>query len=746
MDVDKGNIFKLLNGNIQYIVPVYQRKYNWERDRQCRRLWLDIVEMEKLGKKYHFLASIVNIAEVATPMGISKFLVIDGQQRITTMSLLMIALRDYIIEQQITDVNTDQLTYFVLKNNLATGSDIYKLLLTEEDRDTFCHLIDYLDKKKLPETDKQSNLYKNYVYFLERIQSKELSPGQVYNSLSKLQIVNITLKREDGDDPQRIFESLNSTGMALGKSDLIRNYILMGLSDEKQKTIYQLYWQPFEKSFRETDTDKKADRMDEFFRYYLMIKTNSKRVINEEIYEEFKDYAATVNSMEALTDDIFEFGNYFNQTISATTDYPLLNKKLRELMPLNSTVYTLFFMPFLIYAKGTSMPETEMYKIADIIENYLARRIMCDARSAALTQAFLNLHTEVTRIQKQHTAQNEPLTASYSDIMTYVLLHWQGDAYFPTDINIKESFPTRMVYLLPGQNKAFLFERLENSCGPETNEILGLDNKMKKTVSIEHIMPQTLTADWKRELGPDWQRVYDTYLHTFGNLTLTGYNPNYSNKTFHEKQIGYVESNGTKVYGFKDSVYHLSIGLGDLTHWSETEIEERNNEICNQFLSLWPMPTTTYIPLKKLIEKISFIDVLNGFPLRYRQIKTFSFQGVEHVVCNWKDVLIEVSRLVYAEYPAEIELLCNEEHNYHKVKWIDHCSEFAPGLWVWTASNTKTKIGIMRFLFEKTNIPFSILSFELRPERNSTTSNEEMDVEFPSDDQAEEDSSDDTAV
>ena len=259
MDTSKGSIYELLNGKYQYIVPVYQRKYSWLKDKQCERLWKDIVKMEQHEKRHHFVGAIVNISETNMPMGIHKYLVIDGQQRITTLTLLMIALRDYIKDNPCEEVDEETLTYFLLKNDHQKGEDKYKLILSDSDKEI---LIKLIDNAPLNEIQKQSNLYINYIYFKESISTGELSPIQIYNSIAKLQIVSITLNSADGDDPQLIFESLNSTGMDLSQSDLIRNFILMGLSNEKQNEVYKDYWRPMEDTF---SNENRSEIMDNFF-------------------------------------------------------------------------------------------------------------------------------------------------------------------------------------------------------------------------------------------------------------------------------------------------------------------------------------------------------------------------------------------------------------------------------------------------------------------------------------------------
>lgn len=244
MDARKGNIFEILNGNRQFLIPVYQRYYSWDLE-QCRRLWNDIVDMQKENKAGHFVGSIVNIAEQAMPTGVQKYMIIDGQQRMTTLTLLLLSLRDYAIQHpEDTTINSRRIDNMLLKNEYEAGDERYKLLLTETDRDILIRLV---ESKLIPDGTK-SRLIDNYKFFSGKIADRDLRPAEIYESIGKLQIVNITLDRTV-DDAQAIFESLNSTGKELSESDLIRNYVLMGLAPSEQTYVYEHLWRPMEQLF-----------------------------------------------------------------------------------------------------------------------------------------------------------------------------------------------------------------------------------------------------------------------------------------------------------------------------------------------------------------------------------------------------------------------------------------------------------------------------------------------------------------
>jgi len=257
MDAIKGNINSILNVSKQFIIPVYQRKYSWEQE-QCQRLWDDIVEMQEQSRKGHFVGSIVNIAEQAMPTGIQKFMIIDGQQRMTTLTLLLIALRDFGFEHiEDKSINPKEINGMCLQNDYATGEGKYKMLLTQTDKPVLIKLIERSPLDGI----KASRIIDNYKFFVGKIAEQKLSTQQIQEGVAKLQIVNITLDRAV-DDAQLIFESLNSTGMDLYQSDLIRNYILMGLEPKMQHNIYENYWSLMEKLF---DYEKQTSLMDKFF-------------------------------------------------------------------------------------------------------------------------------------------------------------------------------------------------------------------------------------------------------------------------------------------------------------------------------------------------------------------------------------------------------------------------------------------------------------------------------------------------
>ena len=440
MDIDKGSIYQLLNGQYQYIIPVYQRKYSWLAEVQCARLWKDIVNMVKQHKQHHFVGSIVSVAEKYSLMGVQKRLIIDGQQRMTTLSILMIALRDYLVEQGAGEEVEENIN-MVLKNPSRKGDDAYKMLLTDTDRDIMIKLVD-----KLPIGENEdSKIYTNYLYFKQKVAEGILTPDEVYESISKLDIVGIVLDRAQGDDPQLIFESLNSTGMDLSKSDLIRNYILMGLDNDEQKSIYNNYWKPFEKNF---PTQDGTDRMDRFFRDYLTMKKGV-FIKFDTIYDVFKDFAenSEFSKQEELAEDIMIYGDLYTNITSEDKKLPLSQQALKPIFKEIRILRMEVVYPFLLkvyhdYSKGMITLD-EFVRILKLTIAYVVRRTVCEIPTNSMNKTFTTLKNEIRPDDYLNSVE-----AAFFYLDTY--------KRFPDDKEFKECLCKRNMYSIRISNYMYV--------------------------------------------------------------------------------------------------------------------------------------------------------------------------------------------------------------------------------------------------------------------------------------------------
>lgn len=557
MDARKGNIYEILNGNKQFLIPVYQRYYSWDID-QCKRLWNDIVEMQKKGKSGHFVGSIVNIAEQAMPTGVQKFMIIDGQQRTTTLTLLLLALRDYAIANPAdTTINAKRIDNMLLKNEYESGDERYKLLLTETDRDI---LISLIESKPIADGTK-SKLLDNYKYFVGKIADQELSPAEIYESIGKLQIVNITLDRTM-DDAQAIFESLNSTGKELSESDLIRNYVLMGLEPTEQTYVYEHMWRPMELMFSYETQDT---LMDKFFRDYLTMKLT--RIPKQgRVYDEFKLYHLNCefSTIRELCQDLLTYAKYYTDIVFARSSNPVLKGLYSDINDLRMEVS----YPFLIkvhndYAEHI-ITEDELLEILRLCISYVFRRSICGIPTNSLNKTFATLRNEIR--------QDDYLNS----IKAFFILR---DDYkeFPNDEKFVAAFISRDTYNMRSRN--FILSHLENF---ENKSIIVVEN-----YTIEHIMPQNknLSIEWQTMLGANWREIQKTYLHTIGNLTLTCYNSEMSDHSFLTK----IDMEG----GFKESALRLNGFVVKQTEWTESTIKTRAKLLAEKAKKIWAFPKMT---------------------------------------------------------------------------------------------------------------------------------------------------------
>lgn len=569
MDARKGNIYEILNGNKQFLIPVYQRYYSWDIE-QCKRLWNDIVEMQKKGKVGHFVGSIVNIAEQAMPTGVQKYMIIDGQQRMTTLSLLLLALRDYAIKNpEDTTINARRIDNMLLKNEYESGDERYKLLLTETDRDILMRLV---EEKPIPD-DTRSKLLDNYKFFAGKIADKELQPAEVYESIGKLQIVNITLDRSV-DDAQSIFESLNSTGKELSESDLIRNYVLMGLEPTEQTYVYEHLWRPMELLFVYETQDSVMDR---FFRDYLTMKIT--RIPKQDrVYEEFKLYHLNCefSTIRELCQDLLTYAKYYTDMVFKRSSNPALKSLYEDINDLRMEVS----YPFLLkvhndYAEGI-ISEDDLKLIIRLCISYVFRRSICDIPTNSLNKTFATL-------------KNEIKPDDYVNSIKAFFVMRDDYKEFPDDDKFTAAFVSRDIYTMRSRN--FILSHLEN-----------YDNKAPiiiENYTIEHIMPQnsSLSPEWQQMLGANWREVQKTYLHTIGNLTLTAYNSEMSDHPFMVK----MDMEG----GFKESALRLNAYVVKLTEWNEQRIKERASLLADKAKQIWAYPdmTATELAPYQTVEK-----------------------------------------------------------------------------------------------------------------------------------------------
>ncbi len=566
----KAKAMKLLkfikdNQKNQLVIPIYQRVYSWEKE-QCKELWDDIIKIGGDDKMDgHFIGSILYVLYGIMHSG-NTLLIIDGQQRLTTITLLLTALRDHWSDKR-KEIEDDYLI-----NSDEDGDKKFRLILSDSDKDTLLSLID--ENRRKP-SKPSSKIVENFELFGKWIRKNTDKLETIFKGLKKLMIVEIALK-EGKYDPQLIFESMNSKGIELVQTDLIRNYVVMETEIEKREDFYNKYWRVMEEKLKQSKREdfkqsKREDLFNKFVRHYLTIKTREIPNIKK-VYVAFKDYQQKERiAIEDLLKDLQKYCGYFCRIVFKKEDDKDLNKALGFLVDLErDVIYPLLLELYSDYSDGV-LSKADLIPIIYLTESYICRRAVCGIPSSGLNKFFAFFTKKINKVQYLENIK------AYFGYLT-------EEQRFPGDDEFKNSFTTKELCDSKKTEKArYYLERLENF---DTKEPVNT-----KECTIEHIMPQTLTEEWERDLGENFQAIHDKYLHTIGNLTLTGYNQKYSNNSFQEKRD--MEK------GFKQSPLRLNQSLRDLESFGEEEIKKRANDLADWALKIWTYPKLDAETLEK---------------------------------------------------------------------------------------------------------------------------------------------------
>lgn len=669
----------------RFIIPVYQRNYDWKIE-NCKQLYDDLIQVIKNNSKTHFFGSIVSVYE---PSGRNtEFLIIDGQQRLTTMSLLFLALYNLLEEKIIISEDEslkDQIYEDFLVDKYQPQEKRMKLKPIKNDQKAFSKLFNSKD-----DYIKDSNLTINYSYFYERIQKQEITIDELFDAICRLEIINITLNNED--NPQLIFESLNSTGLDLSEGDKIRNYILMGLPKQKQDEYYEKYWNCIEKC---TKYDVSS-----FIRDYLSVK---QLVIpsQKKVYINFKKYVedSSLKIIEIL-EDLLSYAKRYNILLCGKTSSKELNSCINRLNRLETTVTRPFFLEVLRLYDENQINLNEVAEAFSITESYLFRRTICDLPTNALNKIFLLLNREIMRY--------DGTDSNYIEKLKFALLSKKDRARFPNDDDFSLMFTEKPIYQMNSKNKIYILERLENFGTLEDKDIYRHYDEGE--YSIEHIMPQHLTPAWIKELGDSYEEIHDTWLHRIANLTLTAYNSKYSNSTFVEKK--------TMKNGFEDSGIRLNTYVSKKDKWTLAELRDRNDYLLKRALDIWAFPSTNYKPQEKQLDSYTLDDEASF--LSDRQIAKFVYKGIEQPVVSWVEMYTKVLRALYLEDKTiitKIALSTDDDLSIHfstNKRIFKKCDEIGDNVYVQTNTNTQSKLSVLNRLYKLYGMDPTDLVFYLR--------------------------------
>jgi uncharacterized protein with ParB-like and HNH nuclease domain len=569
MDAKTVPLHKALQSKCQFVVPIYQRNYSWN-EKQNYRLLQDIINVGRSRDATHFLGSIVYIAKSFQPSFISELQLIDGQQRITTVSILLYVLYEKIDDE---DIKNDIMDLLINRNK--KGNKRYKILLSQQDSETYARLLN-------GETDiciDDSLVDNTYRFFRRKLSPKTKSELQlIWQGILKLVVVQISLFYEH-DDPQLIFETLNSTGKDLTEADKIRNYLLMNLDQGDQENVYINKWLPIERLFNKADKD---DRFDRFVRDFLTMKYGNGRIPTlGNVYEEFKEFSDESDAnTHQIADDLRKYSRYY-ACIHLNREK---NKKLAKAFNDIKSIRVEVSYPFLLEVYADYMDgiinEKDIEEIIRVIESYTYRRQVCDLPTRGQNTLFARMISEIDK-------------DNYVESIKCNFLARKNEYRFPSDQEFEDKFASRDMFNF--RPKFYTLLKLENSYHPKS-----LVNKVD--YSVEHIMPQkdNLSAEWKNMLGPDYQRIHETYLHTIGNLTLTAYNSEMSDKPFKAKKS--IKG------GFDSSPLSLNKTLFDINYWNEDAILSRSVNLASKATIIWSKPLVDRKVLDYYTEKKGDVD------------------------------------------------------------------------------------------------------------------------------------------
>ena len=558
----------MLESNVQFVVPVYQRHYVWSI-KECELLFSDILEIGSNEKPHHFIGSIVYVTDIVPTSDIREFVIVDGQQRLTTIMLIYLAL--YRWYQNIGDKKKEDMIYEQYLTNKFSNDDKTKIKLkpTENNEEALKHIFKNEDYKY------RSNITDNFNYFKGNITAENCP--LIEKGLKKLMFIQMVLNKKE-DDPQRIFESLNSTGVDLSEADLIRNYILMNLNIEDQNKIYSGYWEKIEDFAREENTNE--SKVSDFIRDYITMK--SKAITNKsKVYETFKKTYPIegFDEIEKILIPIKEAASLYNKLINPQNEK---DKSIRQELINIKRIEVNVAYPFLMrvykdYANEVIDKQT-FIDILHLLQSYVWRRFISGLSPNVLNKVFLSLQSKI-----------DPDNYLYS-IQLYLLTLTSAQR-FPKDEEVERLLKEKDIYGMKAKSKAYLFQKLEN----DNKEMINFEDS---ELTIEHIFPQKPHRDWRDSLSSeDYNLINDNYLHTISNLTLLDNNSVVSNKSFSIK----------KEEGYNPSKLWLNSFLKEIDEWNIKNLDKRFKKIKNRFLKIWQYPDIE-IPEKEIGIEVNIFD------------------------------------------------------------------------------------------------------------------------------------------
>ena len=561
MKAVEAKLLSFLKKSFQFTIPIYQRTYSWT-EKECHQLWDDVLRAGRNDSiSAHFIGSIVYIeGGLSTIMSQSPLLVIDGQQRLTTISILLAVLAKALGDAEpLEGFSARKLRHYYLLNPEEDGDQRYKLILTQTDAESLKAVVDDREQPR----EQSLRVIRNFELFTNWVTGCQ-DLLHLCKGLAKLVVVDIALSR-DHDNPQLIFESMNSTGKELSQADLIRNFVLMGLEPKVQIQLYTQYWRPMELDFGQ---EAYGTHFDDFMRHYLTVRTGQIPNVDQ-VYEAFKVYARSAEistaGVEELVKQIREFARYFCAMALGAENDPELKAAFQDLRELRVDVAYPFLLEIYHDYKCGLLGGQDFMAAVQLTEGYVFRRSVCAIPTNSMNKTFATFSKAIRKGQYL-----ESIAAIFQLLPSY--------RRFPDDAEFRRELEKRDLYHF--RNRSYWLRKLENH-GRKERVIVD-------QYTVEHILPQCdnepekVPVEWRTELGSEWQRIWTDLRHTLGNLTLTGYNSEYSNKSFQTKR----DMQG----GFRESPLKVNTGLGQVEHWNEAEIKKRAERLSQVAAEVWTSP------------------------------------------------------------------------------------------------------------------------------------------------------------
>jgi uncharacterized protein with ParB-like and HNH nuclease domain len=621
MKVEQLKITALFNKKVQFVIPIYQRNYDW-KIAQCKELLNDICDAEK-NKINHFVGSIVYIHDdIYSVEDIDELVIIDGQQRLTTINILYVALYRFAKENNMQEKNE---IYNVFLTNQYAKDESYKLKLKQTDFNAkaFQAIID----EKEGQLEKYSNVKENFCYFKEIITQDNFS--KILEGLKRLVFVAIGLERGK-DDPQRIFESLNSTGIDLSQSDLIRNFVLMDLKAEDQNRIYKNIWEIIEENAQYKSGAE--SKVSDFMRDYITLKT--KNIANKnKIYYEFKKRYSKKDKedFELELENIKKFSYHYNKFINPeTVSDQEIKKELCYISRLEINVVFPFLLQIFEDFENKIIDKTTLIKILKLIQSLVWRRFIVDAPTNALGKIFMTLYGKINH-------------DNYLKSLEDALLSNKGISRFPMDAEVRSELLTKDLYNITKKNKDYLFELLENY---NNREIVVTTDSL---ITVEHIFPRNPHKDWKNNLSTDEYRDFiENKLNTIANLTLSGNNSALGNLPFIAKRD---KNEDNKEQGYKYSRLWLNDYLKKQDRWNIKKYHERFEIIYERFLKIWPIPELNNESLLELDYENLECNIFDAEEPKNKKLEYFIFEDRKIDENNFTKMYVYVLKELYRKNP-----------------------------------------------------------------------------------------------